>query len=142
MALPALRAWVSNWYYVSDRQRCGPVTDEEMHQLLLSDTIRADTLICKLGTEAWQPVAHVQDFESTLASLPPTWWYVSDGERKGPVRDKDLYLLLIGGTLTPLSLVWKEGMPDWQAAAQVGWLKGLPPALPSQPPPLGSSSCV
>jgi hypothetical protein len=111
---------MSTWYYVADGQRRGPVTKEEVDQLLLNEMIRADTLICKLGTEAWQPVADVQDFESTQASMPPRWWYASDGEPEGPVRDRDLYLLLTAGTLTPDSLVWKGRMPAWQEAGQVG----------------------
>jgi GYF domain 2 len=60
-----------------------------------------------------------------------TWWYASDGERKGPVSDNDLHRLLISGTLTSSSLVWKEGMGGWQPAAQV---EGLAPMLASLPP--------
>lgn len=63
-----------------------------------------------------------------------TWWYVSDGERKGPVSDEELHRLLISGAVAPTSLVWKEGMQSWQPAAQVealaATLASLPPEIP------------
>jgi GYF domain 2 len=68
-----------------------------------------------------------------------TWWYFSDGERKGPVSDDDLQRLLISGTITSSSLVWKTGMAGWQPAAQVEglapMLASLPPELPPELPP-------
>jgi uncharacterized membrane protein YhaH (DUF805 family) len=48
-----------------------------------------------------------------------TYWYVQNGERRGPVSDDDLHRLLINGTLTPSALVWKPGMETWQPATQV-----------------------
>jgi GYF domain 2 len=66
-----------------------------------------------------------------------TWRYVLNGERKGPVSDDNLYHLLISGTLMPRSLVWKVGMEDWQAAAEVDalgpMLDSLPPHVPNAP---------
>jgi hypothetical protein len=59
-----------------------------------------------------------------------TWWYVSNGQRMGPIGDEELRRLLISGTLASRSLVWKAGMPGWQPAAEVA---GLAPAL-SVPP--------
>ena len=68
-----------------------------------------------------------------------TWWYVSGSERMGPVSDDDLHRLLISGTITSSSLVWKTGMAGWQPAAEVEglapMLASLPPELPPELPP-------
>jgi len=62
------------------------------------------------------------------------WWYVSNGERKGPVSTNDLHDLLVYGTLTPNSLVWKQGMEGWQSAGRIDELASLlwsvPPEIP------------
>lgn len=62
-----------------------------------------------------------------------TWWYVLNGDRKGPVSDPDLHNLLISGTLNAKSLVWKAGMGEWQPAGEVS---DLGPILALQPPPV------
>ena len=62
------------------------------------------------------------------------WWYVSNGERQGPISNNELCRLLIDGTLTSTSLVWTRGMKDWQPAARIeqvaSFLKSLPPEIP------------
>ncbi len=68
-----------------------------------------------------------------------TWWYVSDGQREGPVSSEGLESLLVNGKLKPNSLVWQEGMKAWAPAKQIADLKpllaSLPPDLPSQSSP-------
>ena len=64
-----------------------------------------------------------------------TWWYVSDGERKGPVSDDDLHQLLISGAINSATVVWKTGMEAWQPAAQVDALAATLASLPPEIPP-------
>src|SRR5262245_21613269 len=59
------------------------------------------------------------------------WWYVLEGDRKGPVSEEDLHRLLAAGKISANSLVWKAGMEGWQSVAQV---KDLTPMLASLPP--------
>jgi hypothetical protein len=59
------------------------------------------------------------------------WWYVSNGTRNGPISDHDLRRLLIEGTLASDSLVWKQGMSEWQS---VGTIPTLASAIASLPP--------
>ena len=42
------------------------------------------------------------------------WYYAVNKERKGPVDEATLLELASSGTLTSESLVWREGMGDWQ----------------------------
>jgi hypothetical protein len=50
------------------------------------------------------------------APSPPQWYYAdADGGRHGPVESDRLQELWKAGTLTAKTLVWKEGMDQWQA---------------------------
>ncbi len=42
------------------------------------------------------------------------WYYVDAGRQAGPVDDAGLYALAAGGRITNETLVWREGMADWQ----------------------------
>jgi membrane protease subunit (stomatin/prohibitin family) len=72
------------------------------------------------------------------AGPPPlptaTAWYLgSGGTRSGPFDDTSLVGEVAAGRLTPQTLVWKAGMPDWVAASTLPELTGV---LASSPPPL------
>ena len=47
------------------------------------------------------------------------WYYVVDGERRGPVSDEQLDSLVQQGEINARTLVWKQGMPDWLALEEV-----------------------
>jgi len=46
------------------------------------------------------------------------WFYSLDGQQCGPVSDSQLDDLLRSGKITPATLVWSEGMAEWQALSQ------------------------
>ncbi len=47
------------------------------------------------------------------------WYYVVDGDRRGPVSDEQLDSLVQQGEINARTLVWKEGMADWLALQEV-----------------------
>jgi uncharacterized RDD family membrane protein YckC len=47
------------------------------------------------------------------------WYYVEDGQQRGPVVDADLDALLRDGKIIPETLVWREGMTNWQQLREV-----------------------
>lgn len=47
------------------------------------------------------------------------WYYAVNGERHGPVSDETLTQRVREGVVTPTTLVWQEGMADWQPYAKV-----------------------
>lgn len=47
------------------------------------------------------------------------WYYSDNNERRGPIDDADLTALAIAGTIQPDTLVWHEGMAEWQPYSQV-----------------------
>lgn len=72
------------------------------------------------------------------------WFYSADGRQQtGPVAQEEIEHLLSRGELAPGTLVWTDGMAQWQQAAQVAALRwerpAVPPPLPAltaAPPPI------
>jgi len=67
--------------------------------------------------------------------MPSTdWYYGENGAQKGPVSQETLTDLMQSGRLLPSTLVWREGMPNWQAASSITELtatvQNTPPAIP------------
>lgn len=54
-----------------------------------------------------------------MCMQPTSWYYVQDGERKGPVEQSEFESLVSEGTIEAGTLVWQEGMADWQPYAEV-----------------------
>jgi uncharacterized RDD family membrane protein YckC len=46
------------------------------------------------------------------------WYYAHNGQQLGPVDDAGLDALIADGTLKPDSLVWADGMANWQPLSQ------------------------
>jgi len=60
-----------------------------------------------------------------------SWYYSKDNAQQGPVSEPQLQELLSNGTITPDSLVWKDGMDDWVPA------KTVPTLFTQQGPGIG-----
>lgn len=56
------------------------------------------------------------------------WYYAIGGDRRGPVDEQSFDELVRLGNITPDTLVWRDGMADWQP------LKTALPAAPSPAP--------
>jgi GYF domain 2 len=48
-----------------------------------------------------------------------TWFYASNGQQQGPYPETQLRELFATGIVTPDTLVWSEGMANWQRAADI-----------------------
>ncbi len=47
------------------------------------------------------------------------WYYAHNGERKGPVTPAEFQALVASGTVNDNTLVWRDGMANWQPYADV-----------------------
>jgi putative Ca2+/H+ antiporter (TMEM165/GDT1 family) len=103
----------------------------DCHHMVSKDAENCPSCGRKLKTTSTERSAELRDAES----ITSTWWYVSNNQRKGPIEDEELRRLLVDGTLNSNSLVWKQGMEEWQPARQVGELtsvlSSLPPEIPT-----------
>lgn len=65
------------------------------------------------------------------------WYYVSNGQRIGPISFLELKTLCSTGKLQRNSLIWMAGLTNWKAAGEEAGLfpafapPGMPPSIPS-----------
>ncbi|MDD2714462.1 MAG: DUF4339 domain-containing protein [Candidatus Wallbacteria bacterium] len=74
----------------------------------------------------------VSDDKSELKQIK-YWFYVDSGQRKGPIVEDELIKLFVSGTLSGSTLVWTDGLLEWQEARTVEILipaEYSPPPLP------------
>jgi len=58
-----------------------------------------------------------------------SWYYAQNNEKVGPISDGEFDRLVGQGTVTPATLVWREGMPNWQAYGEIAVpARAYPPA--------------
>ena len=62
------------------------------------------------------------------------WYYAQDNTQHGPVDDDAFRKLIAQGVVTAYTLVWHEGMPNWQQLFQAA------PDLCAAPPPFGAGA--
>ena len=70
------------------------------------------------------------------------WFYAAGGQQQGPVDDVQLDALITSGQVKPDTLVWHEGMPNWQPLRDARPASGGAAALssgPAAPPVVGVS---
>jgi hypothetical protein len=61
------------------------------------------------------------------------WYYVRNNQRIGPVDDNTLATLIQNGTIVRQTLVWKEGMSNWQQAIASELAEKFSTAPPTPP---------
>ncbi len=61
------------------------------------------------------------------------WFFAFQGQQHGPYPEPQLRQLITTGTVTAETLVWTEGMANWQKARDVPGLFPGPPAVPGAP---------
>jgi len=64
------------------------------------------------------------------------WFYTNAGKQAGPVGEENFERLVRAGTIQPTTLVWHEGMADWEPYSNVA-----PRSFPAAPSPPGQVVC-
>jgi hypothetical protein len=67
-----------------------------------------------------------------------SWFYASEGQQQGPYPEIQLREFIAGGTITADTLVWTDGMANWQRAGDVPGLVSGAAAPPGMPHPGGA----
>jgi hypothetical protein len=60
-----------DWFYISNSQQCGPVSDLQLDELLRAGTLTHDTLAWRQGQPEWQPLRAVRPTASPALAPPP-----------------------------------------------------------------------
>src|SRR5579885_1550946 len=58
------------------------------------------------------------------------WYYANNQQRQGPVSESEFNRLAAEGIIHADTLVWRQGMANWQRYAEVAPPPPLPKALP------------
>jgi hypothetical protein len=58
------------------------------------------------------------------------WYYAAGGQQQGPIDDAQFDALINVGTITPDTLVWRDGMANWQPLREVRPSAPAPSAIP------------
>lgn len=66
-----------------------------------------------LGVDTATPVGAIADEPPPLPDAP-AWFYAVGNERQGPVRRETIRQLLLDRVISSATLVWRDGMTDWQ----------------------------
>ena len=67
------------------------------------------------------------------------WFYANAGQQAGPVNDEEFNRLIGAGDIQPATLVWHEGMTNWEPLSKVRPATGAPPPA-AFIPPLGQAA--
>jgi uncharacterized RDD family membrane protein YckC len=62
-----------------------------------------------------------------------SWYYADNGRQAGPVDDASLDDLISRGAVRPDTLIWREGMANWQPLSTVRPQAPPPPVVPPAP---------
>lgn len=63
------------------------------------------------------------------------WYYVDGGDRIGPVESVEIDRQIAEGNVTEATLVWREGLEEWEQARH--YFSFPDPVHASEPPPVG-----
>jgi hypothetical protein len=75
---------MTGWWYILNDERKGPVSYDDLYQLLISDTLTPSSLVWKAGMKEWQTAAKVDDLVAMFDSLPPQVPKISQSKRTWP----------------------------------------------------------
>lgn len=70
----------------------------------------------------------------------PVWYLGLDGKQEGPFTASDIATKKASGQVTQDTLVWKQGLANWQKAGEVQDLAQLFASMPPPLPPSGPSA--
>lgn len=91
-----------------------------------------------MGQQMFAPQQQQQAAAPTPPPMDPFYLYLN-GQQVGPLQMQQLPQYVQSGQLTPDTMVWKNGMAQWQAAKTVPELQqffaaNCPPPMPPTPP--------
>lgn len=73
-----------------------------------------ETVITEEVVESVEPKAEEnQNTSDNPEKEGERWYYVDAGQTQGPFSKEEFVALISDGTVTPVTYIWKKGMPEW-----------------------------
>jgi len=107
------------WYYIVGDNTCGPITTEEIRNLIASGAIINGTYVFHEGMKDWAKAYALQEFQGAaeltgFQSVTPVQWYYRDkGKTIGPTTTEGIKHLLASGCITTTTQIQLDGEEDW-----------------------------
>eukprot|EP01038_Epipyxis_sp_PR26KG_P012008 gene12008-16076_t len=115
------------WYYIdsSTASQRGPVPSSILLRLLEKGVgITDGSLVWKGAMEEWKQINQVEPFASYIRFMNQQWYYLdSERNQMGPVATRLLLHKLKDGDIDALSLVFTNGMEQWEKIGSIPTLK-------------------
>lgn len=82
--------------------------------------------------------------QSIAEARAVNWYYAQNGQQAGPVPEAELESLAQRGVIMPSTLVWREGMAEWQpySVTRQPALAATPAPAIAPPPVINQGQCV
>lgn len=117
------------YYIIQNNQQFGPMEISE----LVNYGLNSGSMIWAAGMPQWMPANSIEEIRIFLQSQQSTatsnFFIIRNNQQFGPFSIAELRLQ----NITPDTLVWKEGMPEWKAANTQPELSEL---FNTTPPPI------
>lgn len=119
---------MSRWYYAVNGEAVGPVSKENIVEMLKSGRIGVMDFIFLEGSDDWKPLQDWPEFSKeetvtkSLASVESWMVHIERGsqiEKKGPFSADQIFQLLESKELNLDDYIWKEGMSEWYQIRKV-----------------------
>ena len=121
-----------------DGQQQGPLDFDAIAAMIADGQVTGDTFVWQEGMAEWQRAAEVPEIAALIdANAPPpparTYRAMVGGQQQGPFTVEQLVGMAERGEIDASTLVWQQGMADWQALSAVDGLSAVMAAIPRRP---------
>lgn len=148
----------AKWYVAQGDQWVGPMKASEVFAKLEKGELTPAHYILQKGQKSWKRIVEIPEFQPTMPPPPPPefleevqeqefkkppknpshpvekiWYVFYSDTQMGPFSVEEVKRAVDVGTIGPQSMVWKDGMSDWQSMAEVpvfSSAKKVPPPVP------------
>jgi TM2 domain-containing membrane protein YozV len=144
------------WYLHDNGQQIGPYTPEEVASMVASGRVSGSAQAWREGMSTWIPIVSVPPpqpaspqnaYQSSPGPSPADrCWMVNDrGSQHGPHSQSELASFVAAGTISPMAMAWRQGLPQWIPLSSIVQMPGYAPTGPAphlgyQPFPAAASS--
>ncbi|MFN8673351.1 MAG: SPFH domain-containing protein [Candidatus Sericytochromatia bacterium] len=161
----------ANFHVNINGQQQGPFDMNTLQAMVRDGRLKQDTFVWKNGMPEWKQASSVAELNSLFAQVPPPmspppvqtapppiqtapkieFFANINNQQTGPHDFEALKQLVNDGKLTKETLVWKNGMANWEMSKNVEELSSIfpitpppviPPPVQTAPPPVPTATVV
>ena len=106
------------WHYLKEGQTIGPVSEEEIKELILEGGLKAFDPLYKEGEAEWQRAVDYKIFADLFQEAFSKEWLIlvtRKGQKvqEGPFSRYQVLQKLIQGAISPVDYIWKPDFSEW-----------------------------